>query len=408
MPQVTKILFLSADPADAARLRLGEEIREIRERLQLSKLRNKFAIEERHCVRTSDLTQALFDVDPHIVHFSGHATSSGSLCLEDRLGRAQAVSGDALATVFALFSDRISCVVLNACYSEPQADAIVQKIRYVVGMKAAIEDSAAISFSVGFYRALANGKSVEEAFQFGTAEVGLSGVEYSSVPRLLTNPQLRERLTIVRARHDPGNRVTYVSVPSIPGRATIRVRENSPGPDAYALINPTAYGNIKELLDELFIEALTERFNPYSYGAEWILSSQSPNRMQVAAPLAWASGGGIQSILQLSPEWYDTGLKEVGILPGSRWEVEDFRWGRKYYGVVTNSETLCNTLLRKPKAIALVRNKLKSISINELDESKYAFKCVLRDWLDRGYSGQILTEVNPENIDDQLRRLPKI
>ncbi|NJL43674.1 MAG: hypothetical protein HC935_11200 [Pseudanabaena sp. SU_2_4] len=41
---IVKILFLAADPSDADRLRLGQELREIRERLQLSKQRDTFLV----------------------------------------------------------------------------------------------------------------------------------------------------------------------------------------------------------------------------------------------------------------------------------------------------------------------------------------------------------------------------
>jgi hypothetical protein len=54
-----KILFLAADPTDAARLRLGEELREIRETLQLSKHQDRFILESRESVRTKDITQAI-------------------------------------------------------------------------------------------------------------------------------------------------------------------------------------------------------------------------------------------------------------------------------------------------------------------------------------------------------------
>jgi hypothetical protein len=40
-----KILFLTSDPSDATRLRLGEELREIREKLQLAKNRDRFLLE---------------------------------------------------------------------------------------------------------------------------------------------------------------------------------------------------------------------------------------------------------------------------------------------------------------------------------------------------------------------------
>jgi hypothetical protein len=125
----TKILFVSADPTDGARLRLGEEIREVRERLQLSSLRDGFELMERHCLRPVDLTQAIFDTDPDIVHFSGHGSSEGSLLLEDKNGVAHPISPDALEAVFELFSNKIFCVVLNACYSTAQAEAIARKIQ---------------------------------------------------------------------------------------------------------------------------------------------------------------------------------------------------------------------------------------------------------------------------------------
>ncbi len=51
-----KILFLTADPSDAARLRLGQELRDIRERLQLAKERDRFVLESRESVRPGDIT----------------------------------------------------------------------------------------------------------------------------------------------------------------------------------------------------------------------------------------------------------------------------------------------------------------------------------------------------------------
>lgn len=64
-----KILFLAADPSDATRLRLGQELRDIREKLQLSKQRDSFALDSRESVRPGDITQAIHDVAPQIVHF---------------------------------------------------------------------------------------------------------------------------------------------------------------------------------------------------------------------------------------------------------------------------------------------------------------------------------------------------
>lgn len=100
-----KILFLAADPSDAARLRLGQELRDIREKLQLAKKRESFVLESRESVRPGDITQAIHDVAPQIVHFSGHGTSTGELCVENDLGKAQPVAPDALAALFELVAE---------------------------------------------------------------------------------------------------------------------------------------------------------------------------------------------------------------------------------------------------------------------------------------------------------------
>lgn len=181
----SSILFLSADPTDASRLRLGVEIREIQEKLQLARLREKFKLNQRMSVRPVDTSQALLDIQPQIVHFSGHGTPSGDLCFENQLGEAQPIEPDALAALFEQFSDRVNCVILNACYSVVQANAIVKHINYVIGMNHAIGDKAAIAFSIGFYQALGAGRSIEDAYKLGCVQIRLQGIPEHLIPVLL-------------------------------------------------------------------------------------------------------------------------------------------------------------------------------------------------------------------------------
>jgi hypothetical protein len=177
-----KILFLTADPSDAARLRLGQELREIREKLQLSKHRDRFSLDSRESVRREDITQAIFDVEPQIVHFSGHGMSTGELCFENILGETQPVQPDALASLFELLARQVKCVVLNACYSEIQAKAISEHIPFVIGMSQAIGDKAAIAFAVGFYKALGAGYSCEDAYKFACVEIRLESIPEHLIP----------------------------------------------------------------------------------------------------------------------------------------------------------------------------------------------------------------------------------
>lgn len=182
---VSRILFLSANPTDEARLRVDQEAREIQEKLQLAKLRENFEYQIRLAVRPDDLTQALLDIEPRIVHFAGHGSSSGSLFLENDLGKSHPVEPETLASLFKLVSDQVECVLLNSCYSEPQANAIVKHIQYVIGMSESISDKAAIAFSVGFYQALGAGKSIEQAYDFGVVQIRLQGIPEHLTPVLI-------------------------------------------------------------------------------------------------------------------------------------------------------------------------------------------------------------------------------
>ena len=157
------ILFLAADPTDASRLRLGEELREIQEKLQLARSRERFELHQRMSVRPADISQALLDTQPQIVHFSGHGTASGELCFENASGEIHPIAPGALAALFEQFADQVDCVVLNACFSEIQARAISQHIRYVISMSEAFGDRAAIAFAIGFYQAVGAGRTIEDA-----------------------------------------------------------------------------------------------------------------------------------------------------------------------------------------------------------------------------------------------------
>ncbi|MBE9201854.1 MULTISPECIES: AAA-like domain-containing protein [unclassified Nodularia (in: cyanobacteria)] len=179
-----KILILSANPTNTSRLRLDEEVREIQAGLERSQCRDQFTIISKWAVRPDDLRRSLLDYQPQIVHFSGHGAGEQGLVLESKTGDAQLVNTDALARLFKLFQDTIECVLLNACYSEVQAEAIFQHIDCVVGMNQAFGDKAAIKFAVGFYDALGAGRDYEDAYEFGCTAIDLESIPESATPVL--------------------------------------------------------------------------------------------------------------------------------------------------------------------------------------------------------------------------------
>ncbi|OUL19915.1 AAA-like domain-containing protein [Nostoc sp. 106C] len=179
-----KILILSANPKNTDRLRLDEEVREIQAGLERAKIREQFEMITKWAVRPEDLRRALLDHQPEIVHFSGHGEGDKGLVLEDDNGQLQLVSTESLGRLFRLFQDKIECVLLNACYSEAQAEAIHQHINYVVGMNQAIGDRAAIKFAVGFYDALGAGRSYDDAYEFERIAIELENIPEYSTPIL--------------------------------------------------------------------------------------------------------------------------------------------------------------------------------------------------------------------------------
>ena len=181
---VRKILILAANPKNTSQLRLDEEVREIQEGLQRSRIRDQFEIVSRWAVRPDDLRRALLDHEPQIVHFSGHGAGAEGLALENSSGEAQLVSSAALARLFKLFQKDVECVLLNACYSEVQVEAIHQHIDYVIGMSEKIGDRAAIEFASGFYDGLGANRTYEDAFEFGLSAIDLEGIPETSIPQL--------------------------------------------------------------------------------------------------------------------------------------------------------------------------------------------------------------------------------
>jgi hypothetical protein len=133
--------------------------------------------------------QALLEVKPHVVHFSGHGSSASELILlDDHRGDPKPVSQAALVHLFRTLLDNVRVVVLNACSSRLQAKALAEIIDCTIGMNRPIGDEAAIVFAGSFYRAVGFGRSVKEAFELGKAALLLEGIPEDQTPELLTRP----------------------------------------------------------------------------------------------------------------------------------------------------------------------------------------------------------------------------
>ncbi|MDY3129321.1 MAG: CHAT domain-containing protein [Berryella intestinalis] len=183
-PRKIAVLYLGTSPLDAGRLRVDQEAREIREAIRLSGNPDAIDFQDRWAVRQNDILQALNEVNPTIVHFSGHGAEDGSLVIEDACGRSQLVAKDALAAVVGAAAKQVRLVVFNACFSDEDYEKVLEHAEAVIGMGDSISDGAALQFARQLYSAIGFGLSLQKSFDQARAAIGFSSPEEIGTPAL--------------------------------------------------------------------------------------------------------------------------------------------------------------------------------------------------------------------------------
>ncbi|WP_434686395.1 CHAT domain-containing protein [Pseudanabaena minima] len=186
-----RILVVAANPLGSSPLKLDHEVKTIKEALKRSRKSGNFVVEYCLAATPSELRRALLDLEPHVLHFSGHgAGEKGLLFVSDESVGAiyrsdsgevrshstssneiKFVPAQPLANLLQLCDEHLECVVLNACYSDVQGDAISANIPFTIGMRDRVADNVAIKFSQGFYDAIGAGKGYESAFKWGKVAI---------------------------------------------------------------------------------------------------------------------------------------------------------------------------------------------------------------------------------------------
>jgi hypothetical protein len=180
-----KILFLAANPTRTSRLALDEECCQITAKIREAAHRDSLELISCWAVRPKDLLQHFHQHKPHVVHFSGHGTREGEIILKGKNGKSRAVSALSLKHLFTALKDNIRVVVLNACFSTIQAEAITKVVDCAIGMNNSIRDDVAVVFAAAFYQAIGFGRSVGVAFDCGIAAIRLENVPGKRIPKLL-------------------------------------------------------------------------------------------------------------------------------------------------------------------------------------------------------------------------------
>ena len=199
LPEQIVVLFLASNPADQQQLRLDEEARSITEMIRKAKHRDSIQFETRWAVQPMNILQAINELNPKIVHFSGHGSDADEIIFQSSSGGTKAVSKEAIVQTMMASSDSIRLVFFNTCYSFNQAEAVTNHVEAAIGMNTSIGDEAARVFASQFYSAIGFGLSLKKSFEQAKAMIMLEGIQEENTPELFVQAGLTsEEIVIVR------------------------------------------------------------------------------------------------------------------------------------------------------------------------------------------------------------------
>lgn len=165
----TTVVFLLANPD--GRNRLDVEVREVdavrREHPE------QLAVQVSHATRLRDLIRVLADSRLDIVHFAGHGTRDGRLVLDGPNGGQPVAAADFAQLMVAAGHPR--CIVFSSCFSGTYLPLLRGSATHVIGCDIALSDKCAVDFSAAFYRCLAVGRPVPDAYAYAVAAMRVGG-----------------------------------------------------------------------------------------------------------------------------------------------------------------------------------------------------------------------------------------
>lgn len=201
-PEPLRVLYLTANPesvettvmrpdgsveTNGVWLRVDYEVRQVKDLLKKSTYRDLVTVEHLPAATTLDLLEGLNEHRPHVVHFSGHASSWGLLMDNDE----GTTAGDdldfgLLARLLGATDEPPRLVVLNACDSLAGADDLLQTVPVVIGMSDEINDASAVVFAARFYSGIASAQSVASALEQAKVAMLASALDGSDLPQART------------------------------------------------------------------------------------------------------------------------------------------------------------------------------------------------------------------------------
>ena len=187
------VLFLSSNPVPSSNLRTDVEFKRVLTAIRGSRYRDSVRLEHRPAADVQSILDALNDLRPEVVHFSGHGDQDGIYLDNNQIPRYASDELDDFSThtdyefiAKALkatdFSPKL--VVLNSCLSSFGAEKLGEFAGAVISMDLPISDVAASVFSPQLYSALASGQSLQAAFLQALLAVETAVIDDIEIPRL--------------------------------------------------------------------------------------------------------------------------------------------------------------------------------------------------------------------------------
>lgn len=201
-PEPLRVLYLTANPesvettiahpdgtveVNGVWLRVDTEVRQVKDMLKRSKFRDLVTVEHLPAATSMDLLEGLNDHRPHVVHFSGHASTLGLLMENDKGTEGGDELGfTLLARILGATDEPPKLLVLNACESLAGADDLLRTVPTVIAMSSSINDTSAITFAARFYSGIASAQSVATAVEQAKVAMLAASLDDSDLPQIRT------------------------------------------------------------------------------------------------------------------------------------------------------------------------------------------------------------------------------
>lgn len=167
MSDILKLLLLATNSVDTVDSKTSDEIQAIDRAIQVAPLRTRFEIRKEPALRLSDIGPLLLKHNPDLLHIAGHSRETEGLILENDRGHKANVQCDQFKEVLLGADTKVRLVFFSFCYSAQCAKELSTEFDFTLGIEGEIDVESSLIFAPAFYSALASGKSIQKAVEYG-------------------------------------------------------------------------------------------------------------------------------------------------------------------------------------------------------------------------------------------------